>query len=277
MHSGSDRLYLASTDYTHRLPGKLPQFGAAGAGAGADCNTVHCGRCEERKRRRIRIVLQLAVLTCRSETSFKIGVNHMQSRRDTVPDRNIFAGFGYRGPDHKAAARAYLTRQIHGQRRVVGKHQASAEGAVLRESLARCGQACLPIMRERLEIERVLVTECRIEARRIHACRSSNAVEGSTGVAGLQEGLRCPLECGLCVIGRRGPPTRWSGFAFFSCHIAKYLVAACSHHICMNRYKIKWANTLIAAWWCYICMKRYKMQVHVRAFDGIYFFAFLDG
>ena len=45
----------------------------------------------------------------RAETRFKIGVNRPQSRRNAVADRGIFAGFGYRGPDHKAAARASLT------------------------------------------------------------------------------------------------------------------------------------------------------------------------
>jgi hypothetical protein len=57
-------------------------------------------------------VLQLAALTCRAERGFKIRVNHTQTRRDTIPDRGIFAAFGYCSPDHKAAARASFTRKI---------------------------------------------------------------------------------------------------------------------------------------------------------------------
>jgi MFS transporter, DHA2 family, multidrug resistance protein len=38
---GSASLYAASADYTHRLPGNLPQFGAASAGTGADGDGVH--------------------------------------------------------------------------------------------------------------------------------------------------------------------------------------------------------------------------------------------
>jgi hypothetical protein len=70
---------------------------------------VHCGGCEDRKRRGIGIVLQLASLTCSAEARFKIGVDRTESRRETVPDLRIFDGFGYRGPDHKAAARAAVT------------------------------------------------------------------------------------------------------------------------------------------------------------------------
>jgi hypothetical protein len=103
---------------------------------------------------------------CRAETDFKIGVNHAQSRRDTVPDRSIFDSFGYRGPHHKAAPPTSSTRKIDRQRRIKGKHQAFGHGTVLGESLTRRGQADLPITRERLEIDRVLVTECRIEAGR---------------------------------------------------------------------------------------------------------------
>ena len=96
------------------------------------------------------LVLQLASLTCSAEARFKIGVDRTESRRETVPDLRIFDGFGYRGPDHKAAARAAVTRKINGQRRFVSKHQRFVQGPVVGESLARRGQADLPITRERL-------------------------------------------------------------------------------------------------------------------------------
>jgi hypothetical protein len=91
----------------------LAQFGTGGAGAGADGYGVHCGGCEDRKRRGIGIVLQLASLTCSAEARFKIGVDRTESRCETVPDLRIFDGFGYRGPDHKAAVRAAITRKIN--------------------------------------------------------------------------------------------------------------------------------------------------------------------
>jgi hypothetical protein len=56
----SNRAGPLPTDDRHGLAGKLRQFSAWNAGASADCDGVHCGGCEDRKRRRVGIVPQLA-------------------------------------------------------------------------------------------------------------------------------------------------------------------------------------------------------------------------
>jgi hypothetical protein len=64
------------------------------AGAGADGYGVHCGGCEDRKRRGIGIVLQFTSLTCSAEARFKTGVDRTKSRSETVSDLRILDGFG---------------------------------------------------------------------------------------------------------------------------------------------------------------------------------------
>ena len=69
---------------------------------------------ENRKRRRIGVVLQLSFFTCHAETRFKIRVSRMEPGCDALSDIRIVDGFGYRGPDHEAAAGASFTREING-------------------------------------------------------------------------------------------------------------------------------------------------------------------
>src|SRR3954447_17493410 len=107
---------------------------------------------------------------------------------------------------------------------------------VPRESLTSRGKADLPIARERLKIERVLVAEHRVEARRIHPGCGSDLVQGGTGIARPPERLRCPLQGGLCVVGRWPSPARRARFALFPCHIVRTPVALFHTYICMDRY-----------------------------------------
>ena len=95
-------------------------------------------------------MLQLSFFTCHAETRFKIRVSRMEPGCDALSDIRIVEGFGYRGPDHEAAAGASFTLEINGLRRFVSKLQGLAQGPVLRESLSRRGQGDLPVARERL-------------------------------------------------------------------------------------------------------------------------------
>src|SRR3954463_15510653 len=108
---------------------------------------------------------------------------------------------------------------------------------VPRESLTSRGKADLPIARERLEIERVLVAEHRVEARRTHPRRGSDLVQGGTGIARPPECFRRPLQGRLRVVGRWPSPARRARFALFPCHIVRIPVATFHTYICMDRYK----------------------------------------
>jgi hypothetical protein len=227
----------ASADDTYCLSRNLAQFGARRAGTGPNRDAVHGRRCEDCQRRWIGTILQLASVTRRAEPQFKIHVNHAKSRRNTVSNLGIFNGFRYRGADHKAAARAALAWTIDRKRRFVCKHQAFCQGTVLRKRLTGRGQADLPVVRQRLEIERALVAKRRIQARGIHPGRGSNAAKGSAGVAGSPEGVRRALQGSPRIIGARPATARYSGFDCFSCHVAKHPGFGDSYHICMERYK----------------------------------------
>jgi hypothetical protein len=89
-----------------------------------------------------------------------VGIDHAAVLPRHCHGRQAFRRPGYRGPDHKAAACVSFARKIDRQRRFVGKHQASLDGPPA--SLVVRGHAGLPIACERLEIDRVFVTECRM-------------------------------------------------------------------------------------------------------------------
>ena len=65
-----------------------------GASASADCDGVHPGGCEHRKRCGIGITFQFLFLLRLSETGFEIGVESKDSRREAVSDprRKTLAG-----------------------------------------------------------------------------------------------------------------------------------------------------------------------------------------
>ena len=170
-HHRSAQFCPSSADHIHRLSGNLPQFGTGSAGTGADGDGVHRGGCEDRKRRGIGIVASVRLLSCASGNALR---NRRRSR-EVLPQHSCgspaSSTVSVTAVPITKQPRASFARKIDRQRRVVGKHQRFVQGVVPCESLARRGEADVPIMRERLEIERVLVAEGRIEARR-DSCRS---------------------------------------------------------------------------------------------------------
>src|SRR5690242_3326385 len=105
---------------------------------------------------------------------------------------------------------------------------------VPRKGLTRRRKAHLPIACQRFEIDRVLVAEHRIEARRTHAGRGGNLVKRRAGIAGPPERFRGPLQGRLRIIGGWSSAAHRASAALLPCHISMILVATVYTYICMH-------------------------------------------
>src|SRR5688572_29508764 len=196
----------------------------------ADRKRVQHRRRDHRQHLRIRCRLDLAVLTSLAYARFEHSLELAQCAREPRAHVLVAQRFGNRRADQIAAARRIARWQVSRKRRVVEALQPFRERELRIERLRDALLRALGIAIQRLQIQRPLVAEGRIQAGPIHVRGVAELVQRRCGVTEAPERTHRLRERGVRIVSARAAARARSrvcryrtGFLFMY-HVAnKYL------------------------------------------------------
>src|SRR5262245_7633592 len=158
---------------------------------------------------RIRAATQLAPVLGKPDSRLERLVDLAKPPRQRRPNFRIADRFRRRRADGEAPSRTGSSRQVARQSQAIDPLKRLAQRPVIGKRLRHGGTTELPVMRERAEIEIMLVAERPVEARSIHAGRLAQVIERGSGIAGLPEAFDGARERDVGIVGPRPSAPLW--------------------------------------------------------------------